>query len=71
MESTQPLGTVGCRIRNGNTWYSSIVNHMMTNKHTDGIVGYVSPSYDGYIDIHSLWKYESHDDKQVGLLKAT
>ena len=25
-------------IRNGNTWYSSIVNHMMTNKHTDGIV---------------------------------
>jgi hypothetical protein len=24
--------------RNGNTWYSSIVNHVMTNTHTDGIV---------------------------------
>ena len=31
-------GTTSTSSHNGNTWYSSIVNHVMTNTHTDGIV---------------------------------
>ena len=62
-------GSTSTSICNGNTWYISIVNHVTTNKHTDGIViGRIRLAHENQVSRSNLIHDNTHAERDTAQL---